>query len=84
MKSVVETIANEFGLIDILYSDGSKDYETFSWGYVRIERPEVVGYIESILSKDFRGFSYLREVENLFVTKKINSEELQMIVKILD
>ena len=80
----MKIIDTEFGTQDFLYDDGSKGYGTICGDIIHIERPEVVEYIEDILSQNFTGWSYLRVVEDLLQSGKITVKEFTNIVRILD
>ena len=69
---------------DILHEDGSKSYHNVRGGYIRIERPEVVKFIEDILNSGYAGWGYVSEVENAYKQGVITRDELNKIMIILD
>ncbi len=69
---------------DITYKDGSKDYCLFSDEYIHIDRPEVVKIIETILTENHTGWSYMKQLDVLSKSGHITQEEYRLIVKILD
>ena len=73
---------NAFG--DITHEDGSKSYENIRGGYITIKRPEVVDFVERILSQNFLGWAYASSVEEAYKTGFITKEEQQQIYLILD
>jgi hypothetical protein len=80
----MKIIDTEFGTQDFLYDDGARGYGTVCGDVIHIERPEVVEYIEDILSQEFVGWGYMKVVEDLFQSGKITEKELSKIISILD
>jgi hypothetical protein len=80
----IEVIENAIGSYDFLYPDGSKGYSTFCDRVIHIERPEVVSYVEEILSGGYVGWGYMSVLQDLQESGKITTEEKISIMKILD
>ncbi len=70
---------------DILHADGSKSYLIqYSGEYVKIERPEIVELLDSILSKEYAGPGYMPDLDELYEEGKFTKSEFSQIIKILD
>ena len=80
---IVKVVEAEY-TTDFLYDDGSKGYGRVCGDIIHIKRPEVIEYIEDILSKDYTGWSYMPVVEDLFQSGKITEDEMNKIILILD
>jgi hypothetical protein len=69
---------------DIIHPDGSKSYDVIGRGHIHIQRPEVVDFIERILSQNFTGWAYASSVDEAFESGFITKEERRKIYQILD
>ena len=69
---------------DINHKDGSKSYGNINGGYITIKRPEVVVIVDSILDKDYRGWSYMPILIKLREDEIVTLEEFSQIMRILD
>lgn len=68
---------------DILYNDGRKKYITHCGEAYTLSK-QATEYVEAILSKDYVGWGYMKELTNLKDTKKITEKEFHEIAAILD
>lgn len=82
-KLMVQAIS-QLSSNDVLHADGSKTYTLMNGGSVYIERPCVVKFVEDIIEKDYRGYSYMPVLDNYFKSGKITEQEYIQIIKILD
>jgi len=68
---------------DVTHADGSKTYDT-CYGKIKIQRTEVVSFVEQILSQGHLGYSYYPILEDALKDNRITFEEYQQIFRILD
>lgn len=72
-------------LNDITHEDGSKSYElSFDRGYVHIERPSVVKFIDQVLTEGYVGWGYMDRIYKAKKSGIITEEEYKKILRILD
>lgn len=69
---------------DILHSDGSKTYDTLHYGPIKIMNPEFIKLIEYVLSKNYRGFSYIPVILEFVESGKDINNEFENVLRILD
>ena len=68
---------------DITHKDGSKSYDV-SGTLITIKRPDVVTFVEGILSGNFGGWGYMDKVNQALTDGRITKGEFNQIVRILD
>ncbi len=72
-------------LNDITHKDGSKSYElSFGRGYIHIERPSVVKFIDEVLTEGFVGWGYMGRINQAKESGLITEKEYKKILEILD
>lgn len=72
-------------LNDITHEDGSKSYQlSFGRGYVRIERPSVVKFLDQVLTEGYVGWGYMERINQAKRTGLITEKEYEKILVILD